>query len=143
MCLSVFVSMRILPHHQNTGGFFVAVLVKKAPMPWNKRYPKVPPHKHSPRLLYASFTCSFFTNQGWDPFCPQLRKNVSSLSATQTGDFPVASTPEDTPHLHDTAVKEGEGEGPEGKGDGQAQEEAPKSVSLAPETPAIQDGVCG
>uniref|UniRef100_A0A8D3E5B6 tRNA (cytosine(34)-C(5))-methyltransferase n=1 Tax=Scophthalmus maximus TaxID=52904 RepID=A0A8D3E5B6_SCOMX len=33
--------MRILPHHQNTGGFFVAVLVKKAPMPWNKRFPKV------------------------------------------------------------------------------------------------------
>uniref|UniRef100_A0A8C2DA78 tRNA (cytosine(34)-C(5))-methyltransferase n=1 Tax=Cyprinus carpio TaxID=7962 RepID=A0A8C2DA78_CYPCA len=32
--------MRILPHHQNTGGFFVAVLVKKAPMPWNRRYPK-------------------------------------------------------------------------------------------------------
>uniref|UniRef100_A0A673HFF7 tRNA (cytosine(34)-C(5))-methyltransferase n=1 Tax=Sinocyclocheilus rhinocerous TaxID=307959 RepID=A0A673HFF7_9TELE len=28
--------MRILPHHQNTGGFFVAVLVKKAPMPWNR-----------------------------------------------------------------------------------------------------------
>uniref|UniRef100_A0A8D3DFP8 tRNA (cytosine(34)-C(5))-methyltransferase n=1 Tax=Scophthalmus maximus TaxID=52904 RepID=A0A8D3DFP8_SCOMX len=33
--------MRILPHHQNTGGFFVAVLVKKAPMPWNKRFPKM------------------------------------------------------------------------------------------------------
>ncbi|KAJ0054863.1 hypothetical protein NL108_006284, partial [Boleophthalmus pectinirostris] len=33
--------MRILPHHQNTGGFFVAVLFKKAPMPWNKRFPKV------------------------------------------------------------------------------------------------------
>ncbi|XP_037549324.1 RNA cytosine C(5)-methyltransferase NSUN2 [Nematolebias whitei] len=33
--------MRILPHHQNTGGFFVAVLVKKGPMPWNKRYPKL------------------------------------------------------------------------------------------------------
>uniref|UniRef100_A0A6Q2WUJ1 tRNA (cytosine(34)-C(5))-methyltransferase n=1 Tax=Esox lucius TaxID=8010 RepID=A0A6Q2WUJ1_ESOLU len=33
--------MRILPHHQNTGGFFVAVLVKKAPMPWNRRHPKV------------------------------------------------------------------------------------------------------
>uniref|UniRef100_A0A3Q3XLJ2 tRNA (cytosine(34)-C(5))-methyltransferase n=1 Tax=Mola mola TaxID=94237 RepID=A0A3Q3XLJ2_MOLML len=97
--------MRILPHHQNTGGFFVAVLVKKAPMPWNKRYPKVPPHKHNPLLLFASFTCSFL-------------KDVSSLSATQTGDSPVASTPEDTPHLHETAVKEGEGGGPEGKGDG-------------------------
>ncbi|KAJ8273145.1 hypothetical protein GJAV_G00098010 [Gymnothorax javanicus] len=33
--------MRILPHHQNTGGFFVAVLVKKAPMPWNRRCPKI------------------------------------------------------------------------------------------------------
>ncbi|MBN3282800.1 NSUN2 methyltransferase, partial [Polyodon spathula] len=33
--------MRILPHHQNTGGFFVAVLVKKAPMPWNRCHPKV------------------------------------------------------------------------------------------------------
>ncbi|KAJ7991702.1 hypothetical protein DPEC_G00286620 [Dallia pectoralis] len=33
--------MRILPHHQNTGGFFVAVLVKKASMPWNKRHPKL------------------------------------------------------------------------------------------------------
>ncbi|XP_004597971.2 RNA cytosine C(5)-methyltransferase NSUN2 [Ochotona princeps] len=33
--------LRILPHHQNTGGFFVAVLVKKSPMPWNKRQPKV------------------------------------------------------------------------------------------------------
>ncbi|XP_072531995.1 RNA cytosine C(5)-methyltransferase NSUN2 isoform X2 [Salminus brasiliensis] len=32
--------MRILPHHQNTGGFFVAVLVKKSPMPWNRRQPK-------------------------------------------------------------------------------------------------------
>uniref|UniRef100_A0A4W6FLZ0 tRNA (cytosine(34)-C(5))-methyltransferase n=1 Tax=Lates calcarifer TaxID=8187 RepID=A0A4W6FLZ0_LATCA len=32
--------MRILPHHQNTGGFFVAVLEKKSLMPWNKRYPK-------------------------------------------------------------------------------------------------------
>ncbi|XP_041665044.1 RNA cytosine C(5)-methyltransferase NSUN2 [Cheilinus undulatus] len=33
--------IRILPHHQNTGGFFVAVLLKKAPMPWNRRYPKL------------------------------------------------------------------------------------------------------
>ncbi|KAM9308268.1 RNA cytosine C(5)-methyltransferase NSUN2 [Gastrophryne carolinensis] len=33
--------LRILPHHQNTGGFFVAVLIKKAAMPWNKRQPKL------------------------------------------------------------------------------------------------------
>ncbi|KAG8442522.1 hypothetical protein GDO86_011354 [Hymenochirus boettgeri] len=38
--------MRILPHHQNTGGFFVAVLIKKAPMPWNKRQPKF--HRRDP-----------------------------------------------------------------------------------------------
>lgn len=27
-------SMRILPHQQNTGGFFVAVLKKVKPLPW-------------------------------------------------------------------------------------------------------------
>ncbi|XP_063041734.1 RNA cytosine C(5)-methyltransferase NSUN2 [Engraulis encrasicolus] len=32
--------MRILPHHQNTGGFFVAVLLKKSAMPWNRRHPR-------------------------------------------------------------------------------------------------------
>ncbi|XP_058162448.1 RNA cytosine C(5)-methyltransferase NSUN2 isoform X3 [Dasypus novemcinctus] len=32
--------LRILPHHQNTGGFFVAVLVKKFSMPWNKHQAK-------------------------------------------------------------------------------------------------------
>uniref|UniRef100_A0A8C4ZWK7 tRNA (cytosine(34)-C(5))-methyltransferase n=1 Tax=Gadus morhua TaxID=8049 RepID=A0A8C4ZWK7_GADMO len=36
--------MRVLPHHQNTGGFFLAALVKTAPMPWNKRAPKVNTH---------------------------------------------------------------------------------------------------
>lgn len=44
ICLTFYIyyfSLRILPHHQNTGGFFVAVLVKKASMPWNKRQPKV------------------------------------------------------------------------------------------------------
>uniref|UniRef100_A0A9J8CFV1 tRNA (cytosine(34)-C(5))-methyltransferase n=1 Tax=Cyprinus carpio carpio TaxID=630221 RepID=A0A9J8CFV1_CYPCA len=44
--------MRILPHHQNTGGFFVAVLVKKAPMPWNRRHPKCP-------LMDGVCYCSF------------------------------------------------------------------------------------
>uniref|UniRef100_A0A3Q2QVF0 tRNA (cytosine(34)-C(5))-methyltransferase n=1 Tax=Fundulus heteroclitus TaxID=8078 RepID=A0A3Q2QVF0_FUNHE len=64
--------MRILPHHQNTGGFFVAVLVKKAPMPWNKRYPKV---LSSCRL--------------------QLRKSA----AAQTGGAPAAPSPADAPPL--------------------------------------------
>lgn len=41
LCFGFFFSLRILPHHQNTGGFFVAVLVKKSSMPWNKRPPKV------------------------------------------------------------------------------------------------------
>ncbi|KAL7984624.1 hypothetical protein Chor_003194 [Crotalus horridus] len=38
---------RILPHHQNTGGFFIAVLIKKSPMPWNKRQPKVMFEQHA------------------------------------------------------------------------------------------------
>ncbi|XP_077166840.1 RNA cytosine C(5)-methyltransferase NSUN2 [Paroedura picta] len=38
--------LRILPHHQNTGGFFVAVLIKNSPMPWNKRLPKSQKTEH-------------------------------------------------------------------------------------------------
>ncbi|XP_054434321.1 RNA cytosine C(5)-methyltransferase NSUN2 [Pteronotus mesoamericanus] len=41
--------LRILPHHQNTGGFFVAVLVKKSSMPWNKRPPKLQGEPAKPR----------------------------------------------------------------------------------------------
>lgn len=41
--------LRILPHHQNTGGFFVAVLVKKSSMPWNKRPPKPQGEPAEPR----------------------------------------------------------------------------------------------
>ncbi|XP_068603268.1 RNA cytosine C(5)-methyltransferase NSUN2 [Brachionichthys hirsutus] len=48
--------MRILPHHQNTGGFFVAVLVKKSPMPWNKRFPKV--RKDIPSISGGSLATS-------------------------------------------------------------------------------------
>lgn len=28
--------IRVLPHHQNTGGFFIAVLEKRKPLPWEK-----------------------------------------------------------------------------------------------------------
>jgi len=31
--------MRILPHHQNTGGFFVAVLEKVKLLPWESQKP--------------------------------------------------------------------------------------------------------
>ncbi|XP_058917164.1 RNA cytosine C(5)-methyltransferase NSUN2 [Kogia breviceps] len=41
--------LRILPHHQNTGGFFVAVLVKTSSMPWNKRPPKLQGESAEPR----------------------------------------------------------------------------------------------
>ncbi|XP_060134047.1 RNA cytosine C(5)-methyltransferase NSUN2 isoform X2 [Zootoca vivipara] len=51
---------RILPHHQNTGGFFVAVLIKKSPMPWNKRQPKL--HHRLPEKTIS--TASVAAEQG-------------------------------------------------------------------------------
>lgn len=73
MMMFVFASMRILPHHQNTGGFFVAVLVKKAPMPWNKRYPKV--------SLTSSHTAA-----AAPPFLPRtLTSSSSHLSPGEEG----------------------------------------------------------
>ncbi|KAF6737121.1 tRNA (cytosine(34)-C(5))-methyltransferase [Oryzias melastigma] len=91
--------MRILPHHQNTGGFFVAVLVKKAPMPWNKRHPKVLP-RNAPRVRLKPI-------RSFPLFSYQLRKDGS---AAQTGGPAVTPSPADTP-------QEGEVEGgvPEGK----------------------------
>uniref|UniRef100_A0A8C8SHQ4 tRNA (cytosine(34)-C(5))-methyltransferase n=1 Tax=Pelusios castaneus TaxID=367368 RepID=A0A8C8SHQ4_9SAUR len=49
--------IRILPHHQNTGGFFVAVLIKKSPMPWNKRQPKLQ-RKFSQKIGDTSLTAA-------------------------------------------------------------------------------------
>ncbi|XP_010733993.3 RNA cytosine C(5)-methyltransferase NSUN2 [Larimichthys crocea] len=105
--------MRILPHHQNTGGFFVAVLVKKAPMPWNKRYPKL--RKEASSLSAA--------------------QSGDSPAASTPADT--------TPHLPESAAEEAEVEGPEGKIDGEAEEEAPKGAAVAQESTAKQDGVCG
>lgn len=100
---------------------------------------------HLPRPVCITHLFSV-TNHGWDflsslsahlpSCCLKLRKDTSSLSAAQTGDSPSASIPADN-------VKEGEGEGQEEKVCREAEEEAPKGASLAQETPAIQDGVCG
>ena len=40
-----FLSIRLYPHHQDTGGFFIAVLQKKSTLPW------VPGHRPGPKLL--------------------------------------------------------------------------------------------
>lgn len=37
--------IRIMPHHQNTGAFFVAVLAKKKEMPWTQREPEKNPEE--------------------------------------------------------------------------------------------------
>lgn len=105
-----------------------------------------------PRCISHLFSV---TNHSWDfvlsslsahlpPRRLQLRRDVSSLSAAQTGDSPAASTPVDTPCLPESAMEEeGQGGCPEGKVDGEAEEEAPKGASLAQESAVKQDGVCG
>ncbi|KAF4790138.1 tRNA (cytosine(34)-C(5))-methyltransferase [Turdus rufiventris] len=70
--------LRILPHHQNTGGFFVAVLIKKSPMPWNKRQPKV--HQKLPQRTGDTEVTA--TNSGNGSACiieePKLAENEES-----------------------------------------------------------------
>ncbi|XP_060109712.1 RNA cytosine C(5)-methyltransferase NSUN2 [Heteronotia binoei] len=53
--------LRILPHHQNTGGFFVAVLIKNSPMPWNKRSPKLPLSQKTEHVAQSSEAVSLET----------------------------------------------------------------------------------
>ena len=53
--------MRLLPHHADTGGFFVAVLEKTAKLPWQAEEKKCPaPAKDLQRELYH-----LFTGLGW------------------------------------------------------------------------------
>ncbi|KAK2117575.1 tRNA (cytosine(34)-C(5))-methyltransferase, partial [Saguinus oedipus] len=73
---------RILPHHQNTGGFFVAVLVKKSSMPWNKRQPKFPvsgsfqPITDSRALLTSGQPSFTFAAGNDDKPCPGLARKM-------------------------------------------------------------------
>ncbi|KAI1243167.1 tRNA (cytosine(34)-C(5))-methyltransferase, partial [Lamprotornis superbus] len=68
----------ILPHHQNTGGFFVAVLIKKSPMPWNKRQPKV--HQKLPQRTGDTEVTAANSGNGSDCIIeePTLAENEES-----------------------------------------------------------------
>uniref|UniRef100_I3JLN4 tRNA (cytosine(34)-C(5))-methyltransferase n=1 Tax=Oreochromis niloticus TaxID=8128 RepID=I3JLN4_ORENI len=105
--------MRILPHHQNTGGFFVAVLVKKAPMPWNKRYPKL------------------------------RKDSKLSSSAAHTGGSKEAPSPGDTPHLPpEGSTEKVEGNNQEEKVAKEA-DETPEGASVGQDAGAKPEGMCG
>ncbi|EDL87611.1 NOL1/NOP2/Sun domain family, member 2 (predicted) [Rattus norvegicus] len=82
--------LRILPHHQNTGGFFVAVLVKKAPMPWNKRQPKVQSKSAQARDPKASNTVAATKGN------PSDQSELESQMITGAGDSEAAQTTENT-----------------------------------------------
>lgn len=71
-----------------------------------------------------------------------MRKDVSSHATAQTEESVVAPTPAETPHLPETPVQ-AEAAELEGKVDRKEEEESSNGASLAQETPAIQDGVCG
>ncbi|KAM4875162.1 RNA cytosine C(5)-methyltransferase NSUN2 isoform 2-T2 [Thomomys bottae] len=79
--------LRILPHHQNTGGFFVAVLVKKASMPWNKRQPKVQGRAAETRETSQSGPATPTEEKLSDP-C-----ELQNQTVTGTGDTEVTETP--------------------------------------------------
>ncbi|XP_071771009.2 RNA cytosine C(5)-methyltransferase NSUN2 [Centroberyx gerrardi] len=108
--------MRILPHHQNTGGFFVAVLVKKAPMPWNKRYPKL-------RRDVSSGSAA---------------QTGDSPAAATPADAPrlPETAPEDPEVGGGEAKVEGEGGEEAPKGASQAQETAPKQDGVCGPPPS-------
>lgn len=82
--------LRILLHHQNTGGFFVAVLVKKAPMPWNKRQPKV--QSKSAEAREPRVSSHVVATEG----NPSDQSELESQTITGAGDSETAHTTENT-----------------------------------------------
>nr|XP_024212313.2 RNA cytosine C(5)-methyltransferase NSUN2 isoform X2 [Pan troglodytes] len=81
--------LRILPHHQNTGGFFVAVLVKKSSMPWNKRQPKLQGKSAETRESTQLSPADPTEAKPTDP------SKLESPSFTGTGDTEIAHATED------------------------------------------------
>ncbi|XP_036596036.1 RNA cytosine C(5)-methyltransferase NSUN2 isoform X2 [Trichosurus vulpecula] len=79
--------LRILPHHQNTGGFFVAVLVKKSSMPWNKRQPKL--QRKSPIDTGEAAESSPSLPVEMTASAPT---ETSLTASAETGDRPVTET---------------------------------------------------
>uniref|UniRef100_H0XCE3 tRNA (cytosine(34)-C(5))-methyltransferase n=1 Tax=Otolemur garnettii TaxID=30611 RepID=H0XCE3_OTOGA len=80
--------LRILPHHQNTGGFFVAVLVKKSSMPWNKRQPKLQGKSAGSRETSQLSPADPPEGKPADP------SSLESQSVTGTGDTEIIQTSE-------------------------------------------------
>ncbi|XP_051825787.1 RNA cytosine C(5)-methyltransferase NSUN2 [Antechinus flavipes] len=79
--------LRILPHHQNTGGFFVAVLVKKSSMPWNKRQPKL--QRKSPMHTGEAAESNSSVSVKMSASAPT---ETSLTASAETGDRPVTET---------------------------------------------------
>ncbi|XP_062941996.1 RNA cytosine C(5)-methyltransferase NSUN2 isoform X2 [Cynocephalus volans] len=80
--------LRILPHHQNTGGFFVAVLVKKSSMPWNKRQPKLQGKSAETRETTQMISADAAEGK------PTDTSELDSQSVTGTGDPETIQTTE-------------------------------------------------
>uniref|UniRef100_A0A8C6QQ69 tRNA (cytosine(34)-C(5))-methyltransferase n=1 Tax=Nannospalax galili TaxID=1026970 RepID=A0A8C6QQ69_NANGA len=87
--------LRILPHHQNTGGFFVAVLIKKSSMPWNKRHPKV--QSKSSEIRGTTQPSPMTTTEG-KPCDPS---EMESQMVTETVDTEIMCTSENMEHKKD------------------------------------------
>ncbi|XP_027625694.1 tRNA (cytosine(34)-C(5))-methyltransferase [Tupaia chinensis] len=80
--------LRILPHHQNTGGFFVAVLVKKSPMPWNKRQSQLQGRSAQAREAARSGPADLAEGKPPDP------SELEGQSVPETDDTEVIQTTE-------------------------------------------------
>lgn len=79
-----FYSVRIMPHHQNTGGFFVTVLEKIKLLPWEQEYlmevttensVNIVEHKKKPKKRkfqgYKEDPFVFLTDD--DPIWPEIK----------------------------------------------------------------------
>ncbi|KAJ8334518.1 hypothetical protein SKAU_G00401570 [Synaphobranchus kaupii] len=137
--------LRILPHHQNTGGFFVGVLVKKAPMPWNRRFPKAAAERNARAGIGAwaeTVTLAplfHLLSPPPNPIPPP--PPISSVTGNRKPRPPATPPPaEEAPPVASAGGK------PEEEGGEAAAEDAPQDPgpgSAPQETPAEKAVVCG
>ena len=85
--------MRVLPHHQDTGGFFIAVLQKQDWLPW-QRERKRAKVTQEPTARTSDTTLASAT-QNTD-CSPQVQDTVTSVQDTATSPQDTTTSPQDT-----------------------------------------------
>ena len=136
-----FFSMRVLPHHQDTGGFFIAVLEKKEWLPWQRKQRRTKNVKDEK----ATFESSTSVEDKMDVATSLEEEAVKETSikdstVDKANDDSVACKDSPVEALQDTTQKEGNEQDTVAAGKRGSEEVAPSELEGGDDGGEMADG---